>query len=359
KKTRKSTAEASNSRPRKRRKLNGQAPSTKSAPISMRESTATRLTDGPSTPSVVDASASSTTDPTLILLRNIITGSLTYTPSQSEPGKYLAIDCEMVGIGLEGSESSLARVSLVNYHGAIILDVFVRQRERVVDYRTQWSGIREKDMVGAKPFEEVQKQVAELIKDRILIGHAVHNDLKERVTDARATMAVYRLHKKEWEKGSSNGPGHAGSSSLKHKRDSSVSSSKKGKGKERDVSADGDSSADENSSDDDDAGSPIAPTPKLKSPSHPKSKSESKSPGEKQRKGISSGLSMVIKRRNGANDASVDRTILSRDHSRTVSTSKSSSAGGGGKKAWWAELPGSSSSGRSKRAKGSLQLQIS
>lgn len=103
----------------------------------------------------------------------------------------------MVGVGLEGAESSLARVSLVNFYGAEILDVFVRQRERVVDYRTQWSGIRDTDMVHgqfavmcvivgglltsvwtAKPFGEVQKQVADLLEDRILVGHAVHNDLK-------------------------------------------------------------------------------------------------------------------------------------------------------------------------------------
>jgi len=30
----------------------------------------------------------------------------------------------------------------------------------------------------AKPFEEVQKRVAALTKDRILVGHAVHNDLR-------------------------------------------------------------------------------------------------------------------------------------------------------------------------------------
>jgi RNA exonuclease 4 len=53
----------------------------------------------------------------------------------------------MVGVGIEGVESSLARVSLVNYYGAVQLDEFVRQRERVVDYRTQWSGIRETDMI--------------------------------------------------------------------------------------------------------------------------------------------------------------------------------------------------------------------
>lgn len=53
----------------------------------------------------------------------------------------------MVGVGIDGKESSLARVSLVNYYGAVQLDEFVRQRERVVDYRTEWSGVRESDMV--------------------------------------------------------------------------------------------------------------------------------------------------------------------------------------------------------------------
>lgn len=113
----------------------------------------------------------------------------------TSPGKYLALDCEMVGVGIDGSESSLARVSLVNYHGAVQLDEFVRQRERVVDYRTEYSGVRETDMIkgidyvilstlsltrglSAKPFDQIQKQVAELLKDRILVGHAVFNDLK-------------------------------------------------------------------------------------------------------------------------------------------------------------------------------------
>jgi len=50
-------------------------------------------------------------------------------------------------VGIEGAESSLARVSLVNFYGAVIMDEFVRQKERVVDYRTQWSGIRESDMI--------------------------------------------------------------------------------------------------------------------------------------------------------------------------------------------------------------------
>ena len=56
----------------------------------------------------------------------------------------------MVGVGIDGEESSLARVSIVNYHGAILLDEVVKQRERVVDYRTEWSGIRPGDMVNGK-----------------------------------------------------------------------------------------------------------------------------------------------------------------------------------------------------------------
>ena len=52
----------------------------------------------------------------------------------------------MVGVGVEGLESSLARVSLVNFYGAIELDEIVRQKERVVDYRTQYSGLRPADM---------------------------------------------------------------------------------------------------------------------------------------------------------------------------------------------------------------------
>lgn len=53
----------------------------------------------------------------------------------------------MVGVGIDAQESSLARVSIVNYYGAVQMDEIVQQKERVVDYRTKWSGIRATDMV--------------------------------------------------------------------------------------------------------------------------------------------------------------------------------------------------------------------
>ncbi|CAO3625098.1 unnamed protein product [Cunninghamella blakesleeana] len=98
-------------------------------------------------------------------------------------GKFVAIDCEMVGVGPEGIESALARVSLVNYHGAVLLDLFVKPQEKVTDYRTAVSGITRSSLKNASTFKEAQKKVAEIIKDRILIGHAVENDLQALMLD--------------------------------------------------------------------------------------------------------------------------------------------------------------------------------
>jgi len=51
------------------------------------------------------------------------------------------MDCEMVGVGPNGFQSVLARVSLVNFHGHVILDKFVKSMEPITDYRTAVSGI--------------------------------------------------------------------------------------------------------------------------------------------------------------------------------------------------------------------------
>lgn len=60
--------------------------------------------------------------------------------------RVVAIDCEMVGVGPDGEDSILARVSLVNQFGKCIYDKHVKPTERVTDYRTAVSGIRPKDI---------------------------------------------------------------------------------------------------------------------------------------------------------------------------------------------------------------------
>lgn len=63
------------------------------------------------------------------------------------------------------------------------MDKFVRQKERVTDYRTRYSGIRPEDVTGSKaePFAVVQKEAADFFKGRVLVGHAIQNDLKARL----------------------------------------------------------------------------------------------------------------------------------------------------------------------------------
>ncbi|KAH7163605.1 ribonuclease H-like domain-containing protein [Dactylonectria estremocensis] len=95
-----------------------------------------------------------------------------------EIGKYIAIDCEMVGVGPGGHESALARVSVVDFHGRQVYDSYVKPKERVTNWRTAVSGISQKSMRFARDFEEVQQDVDKLLHDRILIGHDIKHDLE-------------------------------------------------------------------------------------------------------------------------------------------------------------------------------------
>jgi len=98
----------------------------------------------------------------------------------------LALDCEMVGVGEDGRRSALARVSVVNEDGNVILDTFVIPTERVTDYRTAVSGVRAKDLraeSGARTFKTVQAQMSELLRGKILVGHSLKNDMRALMLD--------------------------------------------------------------------------------------------------------------------------------------------------------------------------------
>lgn len=175
-------------------------------------------------------------------------GSAISSQKNIEIGKYVAIDCEFVGVGPEGRESHLARITVVNYHGSVVMDQFVRPREKVTDWRTWISGVKPSHMQNAIDFDTAQLKVAKLLSGRILVGHAVNHDLESlalshpksltrdtskhlpfrknyakgktpslkklvkeifgvdiqvgehsSVDDARATMLLYRKHKNEFE----------------------------------------------------------------------------------------------------------------------------------------------------------------
>ncbi|CAI2167787.1 7470_t:CDS:2 [Funneliformis geosporum] len=167
-------------------------------------------------------------------------------PRVHENNHCIAIDCEMVGVGEGGRTSALARVSIVNYYGEILLDKFVRITRRITDYRTPFSGITPQSLTDAIEFNQVQKEVEKLMGGHVVVGQSVYFDFKalktkhpdylvrdtsfynsifgldretlslkklaknvlginiqegehDSIEDARASMIIYRHRQAEWE----------------------------------------------------------------------------------------------------------------------------------------------------------------
>ena len=64
--------------------------------------------------------------------------------------KIIGMDCEMIGVGEDGKDSILARVSIVNHFGHCVYDKYVKPTEKVTDYRTKVSGIRPANVLNGK-----------------------------------------------------------------------------------------------------------------------------------------------------------------------------------------------------------------
>ena len=93
-------------------------------------------------------------------------------PGKDAVGKFVAIDCEFVGVG-DNDKSVLARVSLVNYYGVILLDTFVKPEKKVTNWRTWVSGVAPHHMREAIIFKDAQEKVKLIISGRTLVGHAL------------------------------------------------------------------------------------------------------------------------------------------------------------------------------------------
>jgi RNA exonuclease 4 len=92
---------------------------------------------------------------------------------------HVALDCEMVQV--VGGNSAVARVTVVDGCGTVVLDEYCLPTAPITDYRTAISGISEHDMCGAKhpkSVDTLREMVRGLLHDKILIGHGLKNDLK-------------------------------------------------------------------------------------------------------------------------------------------------------------------------------------
>jgi len=211
-------------------------------------SPATKTVDGIDSMAKFDAA-------TLENARATVTGPFSdASPLSGEHKRYLALDCEMVGVGPHGMRSSLAQVVVVDWNGRVLLNKYVKSGETVVDYRTAVSGITPRLLRDADSFASVQKEVATMIEGKTIVGHGLENDLKalllshpssrirdtaryvpfcwrgrdgsvnpqklknlvhqhlslgiqmpgvshEPAEDARGALALYKLHRRQWEHG--------------------------------------------------------------------------------------------------------------------------------------------------------------
>lgn len=178
------TSASTTSLPEKKRKMGSYVSSTADQPATRPISSLTTDHDIPAadlTAAYGSSHTRSTAAPANATFQDEINGGLHPT---HRAGKFLALDCEMVGTGPPPhTDDLLARVSLVNFHGEQIYDSYVlppSKQDRVQDYRTHVSGITPWHLrpTYARPFAEVQRQVSDLLNDKVLVGHALKKDLE-------------------------------------------------------------------------------------------------------------------------------------------------------------------------------------
>lgn len=93
------------------------------------------------------------------------------------PNVFLALATNYV-LGANNTKL-LAQVTLVDWRGQTVLDVYVQPTSTIVDYRTSTHGLDARHLAPpeALPYSSVRVNVAEMINNHVIVGHALWSSL--------------------------------------------------------------------------------------------------------------------------------------------------------------------------------------
>lgn len=111
--------------------------------------------------------------------------------------KLLAMDCEMCETAK--SNKALLSVSLVDEEGTLLYSTLVKPKAKVIDYRTELTGIGEEDMVNVKVSRaEASRRVRKYLQEgTVLIGHSLNHDLQALRIDYRPVIDTSLIYQYE------------------------------------------------------------------------------------------------------------------------------------------------------------------
>lgn len=91
----------------------------------------------------------------------------------------LVIDTEMVTCvtGRTRCMAVAAQISIVDTDGNVVLHTYAHPCLEIVSYNTKHSGLTADLLQTAPPLRQVRCKITRLIRGRVLVGHAIENDL--------------------------------------------------------------------------------------------------------------------------------------------------------------------------------------
>ncbi|KAF9056644.1 hypothetical protein BJ165DRAFT_1435171 [Panaeolus papilionaceus] len=75
--------------------------------------------------------------------------------------------------GQRDKQPMVARVSICDYYGGVLLDTYVHPRKLIQDCRASKTGISYNHLCGAPKYPEIKQQVRNIIQNKILVGHRI------------------------------------------------------------------------------------------------------------------------------------------------------------------------------------------